>query len=1532
MIDVIIDIDSVSNMHMSSFDNLQSRARLEDGRHLRLRSVEVYINGLAKRPVSLELLVDGVPVHRFSSVDVGKDKRALWESKDLYIRPESLMLFILREKHSLKFKTEMCRFKADGNAALKCIIDGEDQIGELIVNSTKAKLKLEFHVEESYRKSVGGSAAHAMESLQKHKEVLEKFSNVQTFIETVLAFTDPLAEAKFPYCEGRTLYGRCGLSGATFLLFDSDLMFIDEINEQKVLDQQQCDDVLFDLLDGMTHMLPFVTAVQDVAKLEQTKDIIKKMLKSIEQASNFVSKYMSEHYIMKLLVPKARQDVDGFVAHFKQLKEDYDRSTTVEILQSVLSSEEQAWLQKLPQAPSANFDPVKVCMEGTRKKILSQIFEWTKSDTLSKKLFWLSGLAGAGKSSIATTVAQNLYQDKLLGGCFFCKRDDPVLRDASRILPTFASRLAQIFGPYAKLLVEALKRDAGLGQQAIQLQFDGLFRYPLEQLQSSGSFARHDPIVFVVDALDECGEFASRRQILTCLLQLQRLVPCIKVFITSRPTEDISRIFLQAVNLSSVFQFPLHEDDAQEDIFLYSRKWVEKMTFEERLSEVWRNDDRIRQLSSKATGLFIWIATAVSYVEEAVVPEERLKKLISSSDHVGQTAELDRLYTLIVSDGMGTGDDNKHYFHSVLGTIISVALCRPLPDMALSQLLPLDCPQPAVKQVFIRLQSVLYQDKRNQDSIRVSHPSFMDFLTTKERCTALGFWVDLQEEDASRALRCLEIVQNGATQFNICGISSSHSLNHEVPGLDLRIKQRISLTLQYSSLYWASHLCSASFSAEQTKTVQLSLESFLPDINILYWLEIISLIKEIPSLISALPLVVICLKNGEQIASGMREGAICTWDTRTGAAVFQPLAKHEKQVTCLAYSPDGQVIASGSMDKSICIWDSKSGGSILEPLLGHRQGISSLAYSPDGNLLVSASKDGTLRIWDAWNGQLLLKPLSAHEGMVRSVAFSPDKLHIASGSSDESIIIWNSKKGRPAFDEPLKGHSDTITSVAYSPDGKLLASGSEDKTIIIWDAETGKMKFGPITGHTGWVNSVAFSPDGDYIASGSSDKSVQVWDAETGASVCEPLTGHTSSITSIAYAPIGPQIASASLDKFIRIWDVEGSAKLATNDPLFHVKHSGEVYTVALSDDGKLIASGSDDMSVRIWSAETGLAERQALIGHEGIVTSVAFSPAGPFVASGSYDKTVMVWDLKTGMLAYPALLHDEYVLSVAYSPTGAHLAASTAMNDCAIHIWEAATGLRAREPLRGHEGTVNSLVYSRDGKRLASGSNDYKIIIWNVDQGEAILEMTEYQSNINVISFSTDDFGKYIASSNGNQICVWDSVTGALLHEMQRPYDAINMSLCNISPDGKTVVSNPSFRGVDYPLYTWDIATGRLERFSGHEGLIRSMVYSKDGSQLVTGSCDGTIRVWDTGTLKKQVDAQELVAEAQKLQNFVPDDGWVRTLDGGLLLWVPAEHRHGVYDKSMMTIPTNAFNHSMRLDCTKFCHGEAWTNVMRKD
>lgn len=130
-------------------------------------------------------------------------------------------------------------------------------------------------------------------------------------------------------------------------------------------------------------------------------------------------------------------------------------------------------LDRLNPVHRANFDPDQSCLPGTRVDLLQTILDWATLSEQPHRLLWLHGLAGSGKSSIASSVATLFYEKDILAGCFFFKRDDPELKKAESFLPTIAYRLALVFSPFQKVLLQALEIsgrsvDANLPRQCIQ--------------------------------------------------------------------------------------------------------------------------------------------------------------------------------------------------------------------------------------------------------------------------------------------------------------------------------------------------------------------------------------------------------------------------------------------------------------------------------------------------------------------------------------------------------------------------------------------------------------------------------------------------------------------------------------------------------------------------------------------------------------------------------------------------------------------------------------------------------------------------------------------------------------------------------------------------------------------------------------------------------------------------------------------------------------------------------------------------------
>src|SRR5258708_1058986 len=186
-------------------------------------------------------------------------------------------------------------------------------------------------------------------------------------------------------------------------------------------------------------------------------------------------------------------------------------------------------LNKIPHADGAGYDsrrqsaPVR-CLEHTRTEVLERIWHWiapptqaavteptsdavieptpdtSSSDTTVKPIYWVNGLAGIGKSTIARTVAEDAKDRNLLGASFFFSRQEKELSDGDLFIPTIAYQLAQSHPEARPAIIRVLRRDPGIVKKTISPQFKELIIEPLYKIKSQ-------PGIIVVDALDECDNF-----------------------------------------------------------------------------------------------------------------------------------------------------------------------------------------------------------------------------------------------------------------------------------------------------------------------------------------------------------------------------------------------------------------------------------------------------------------------------------------------------------------------------------------------------------------------------------------------------------------------------------------------------------------------------------------------------------------------------------------------------------------------------------------------------------------------------------------------------------------------------------------------------------------------------------------------------------------------------------------------------------------------------------------------------------------
>ena len=482
------------------------------------------------------------------------------------------------------------------------------------------------------------------------------------------------------------------------------------------------------------------------------------------------------------------------------------------------------------------------CLRGTRKGVLWEIERWLTGEQ-EQRVFWLNGLAGTGKSTIAQTFAETSFADGQLGASFFCSRDFQDRSNLQAIFPTLAFQLAYRYPLFRKELLPVLKANPDAGRSSLCSQMERLIVGPLK--------ATDIPTLIIIDALDECKDEQPASAILSILSRYVNKIPKVKFFITGRPEARIRTGFRLKSLLPITEVFKLHEVEPEavdSDIKLFFQTQLTNLI--ENRSDCdttgdWPSSSDTEILCKKAAGFFIYASTVIKFVaSENSVPAERLGLITSlpqSTIEEGRSG-IDQLYIKVLEQAFHNihVDNSQHYLHfqTVVGTVLLTL--NPLPIKALSELLGYDIPH--IHSTTRSLHSLLLVPEKPEDPIRTFHKSFPDFLTDPERCKDNRFLVDPAVHHTGILLSCFKLMRTKLKK-NICNLDD-HAVLSEVKDLSAQKKDHIGDALEYACRFWTKHLLGIPGTSSHVQEVQEAIETFfmtcLP-----YWIEVLALTRNL---------------------------------------------------------------------------------------------------------------------------------------------------------------------------------------------------------------------------------------------------------------------------------------------------------------------------------------------------------------------------------------------------------------------------------------------------------------------------------------------------------------------------------------------------------------------------------------------------------------------------------------------------------------------------------------------------------------
>lgn len=475
------------------------------------------------------------------------------------------------------------------------------------------------------------------------------------------------------------------------------------------------------------------------------------------------------------------------------------------------------------------------CLPGTRFEVLREIEIWLQDPHSTLKALWIHGGAGSGKSTIMATIARHYHRQ--CGALLHFDRDDRVESAPEAVVPTLAYQLAQ-FHPLMRVTIcEQLDANPDVLQTPLHRQFDVLLLEPLRRLNLA--LLPSSPIIILLDALDECGDRDSQIKFLDTLSTVLTNFPGgFRVLLTSRhqPHPDFCRsahVKTMELGLASA-----------EDIDAYFKSSIHETigTRADRLPLGWPGDSRRQRLVQLAGGLFIWATRAVDFINSEGHPDDHLTAIFSPS--ASRRLRLGSFYATALREAIDWGVQGEAAdARALLGAVVAVTTL--MSDVPPEQYFPSTFnSRNELSDAFHRLRCLLQWEPGHP--VRIIHQSLVDYLQDITQCEDHPWFIDPQSNHHNTAIACFGVMDR-QLHFNICQIPSSHLANSDVEGLDATINNQISPTLQYACLHWAGHLHSAS----RTPDLWRCLERFL-DAGFLYWLEVLSFLKSIPSARAAL--------------------------------------------------------------------------------------------------------------------------------------------------------------------------------------------------------------------------------------------------------------------------------------------------------------------------------------------------------------------------------------------------------------------------------------------------------------------------------------------------------------------------------------------------------------------------------------------------------------------------------------------------------------------------------------------------------
>ncbi len=613
---------------------------------------------------------------------------------------------------------------------------------------------------------------------------------------------------------------------------------------------------------------------------------------------------------------------------------------------------------------------------------------------------------------------------------------------------------------------------------------------------------------------------------------------------------------------------------------------------------------------------------------------------------------------------------------------------------------------------------------------------------------------------------------------------------------------------------------------------------------------------------------------------------LLVWDLKSNRPLRSlKLPNQLRDYSTCAFSPDGSTIAAASNDGMIGFWQSSTGA--LLKTLTSEDWMYDCAFSADLGTAVCGYQSGKVTFRNLQTGAVLW---SRKNDNIKVCSFS-SRASRALTVGEMSATLWDTSSGKE-----LRSYSNVSCrlhrTAALSPDGRLIATAKHDdtsswsivsSTILLIDAASGK-PIHTLKGHRNGLRSFEFSPDGSVLASCSMDNHLKLWNLSKGTLI-RTYQGHDHDVSRATFFPDGSKVVSASKDLSLKIWDArrdmlspeERASIMATQARLAEVdRRQGYIEPVltipptdskfgiddcSFSPDGKTLMALSDFAPITIRDSRSGKVRfTYKDFPSDASPLSCAFAPDGKRALCTGRDGSVKIWNISSGKTLLKIPAHSSYVMDAAFSPDGTRIV--SASWDKTAAIWNATTGKKIAR-LKGFSDDLERCVFIPGKDAVVISSKDNTARMFNASDGTPMVTF-HHNGEPTYLAASPDGRSLFTACRFEPVQSIWNLETGKRTRRLGPPswiHDPLRSlgSMIGVkgpshhyvhcvaySPDGRWIATGT----LHHDIRILDAATGSLRLTvrtrAGHSESIDAISFSPDCKRLLTGSGDGSLKIWD--------------------------------------------------------------------------------------